>query len=78
MDAWFESVVIAIAVIAIGVTALGSRYELWRPVPVAVKATRCVALLADAAGHQPKCATTVALVEDTDPQPADGIITRRN
>jgi hypothetical protein len=62
VDAWFESVVLAMAVAAIGITALGSRYEMWQRMPaVAVSDTRCVALQADASDHKPKCATTAAL-----------------
>jgi hypothetical protein len=62
MDAWFESVVLAMAIAAIGITALGSRYEMWHvTAPVAVSDTRCVALVGDASDHKPKCATTVAL-----------------
>lgn len=61
MDAWFESVVLAMAVIAIGITALGPRYEMWHAAPAPVVETRCIALHADSSDHQPKCATTVAL-----------------
>ncbi|MEP7062073.1 MAG: hypothetical protein ABI881_06725 [Betaproteobacteria bacterium] len=64
MDAWLESVVLAMAVAAIGFTALGSRFETWRAAPVSVSETRCVALHAGTADHKPKCATTVATVSD--------------
>jgi hypothetical protein len=61
MDAWFESVVLAMAITAIGFTALGSRFETWRAAPVPTAEIRCVALHAGALDHKPKCATTVAL-----------------
>jgi hypothetical protein len=75
MDAWIESLVLAIVVIAAGVAAVGSRADAWRP-PLApspaIAATaaadvRCIALHAGPRAHQPKCATSATpLAGDSD------------
>jgi hypothetical protein len=64
MDAWFESVVLAMAIAAIGFTALGSRFETWRAAPAPAGEVRCIALHGDALDHKPRCATTAALAAD--------------
>jgi hypothetical protein len=64
MDAWFESVVLAMAIAAIGFTALGSRFETWRALPAPAGEVRCVALHGTAMDHKPKCATTAVLAAD--------------
>jgi len=61
VDAWFESMVLAMAVIAVGVAALGPRYELWQANPATAIAMRCVPLHGAAADHQPRCATAVSI-----------------
>ena len=68
MDAWIESLVLAIVVIAAGFVALGSRADArqtWLaaasspPIATAGAAdVRCIALHAGPRAHQPKCATT--------------------
>ncbi len=60
MDAWFESLVLAMAVVAVGIAALGPRFELWHPARLAVNDMKCVPLHASAGDHQPKCATAVS------------------
>ncbi|HEY7905106.1 MAG TPA: hypothetical protein VIH36_16770 [Casimicrobiaceae bacterium] len=68
MDAWIESLVLAIVVIAAGFVALGSRADArqtWLAAasspPTATSAAadvRCIALHAGPRAHQPKCATS--------------------
>jgi hypothetical protein len=75
MDAWIESVVLAIVVIAAGFAALGSRADAWQPSLAASPAiattaaadVRCIALHAGPRAHQPKCATSATpLTDDSD------------
>ena len=54
--------VLVMAVIAVGIAALGPRYELWHAGPVTTAAAmRCVPLHGAAADHQPRCATAVSI-----------------
>jgi len=59
--------VLAMAVIAVGVTALGPRYELWHAGAATVTAMRCVPLHGVAADHQPRCATAVSIEDAAAP-----------
>lgn len=65
MDAWFEMVVLVLAVAAIGTTVLAPRFESEAPPSVVVRHTQCIALRADALDPKPKCATTVAVAVDS-------------
>jgi hypothetical protein len=72
LDAWLDSVALAVVVIAIGAVALGSRIEPWRPHAVTTPVEEhCVALHAGPLDHQPKCATSTGrLADDADRAPA--------
>jgi hypothetical protein len=56
MDAWMESVMVAVAVGVIGIVALGPRFELWRTAPAIPVQSTCVALHGDTFDHRPRCA----------------------
>lgn len=72
MDAWLDSMALAVVVVAIGAVALGSRIEPWHPRAVAMPVdARCVALHAGPLDHQPKCATSTGVIaDDLDDAPA--------
>ena len=56
MDAWMESVMVAVAVGVIGIVALVPRFEMWRTAPAAPVQSTCVALHGDSVDHRPRCA----------------------
>jgi hypothetical protein len=64
MDAWLDSLAIAIAVLVLGTAALGSQIEPWHARAVRAPDGRCVALRAGPLDHQPKCATSTSPLAD--------------
>lgn len=65
MDAWLDSIALAVVVLVIGTVALGSQIEPWHPrVPAVPVEEACVALHAGPLAHQPKCATSTGAIAD--------------
>jgi hypothetical protein len=65
LDAWLDSIALAVVVIVIGTVALGSQIEPWHPrAATAPVEAQCIALHAGPLAHQPKCATSTGVIAD--------------
>jgi hypothetical protein len=65
LDAWLDSIALAVVVIVIGTVALGSQIEPWHPRAVTAPVeAQCIALHAGPLAHQPKCATSTGVIAD--------------